>query len=67
MSMCKSDSILEGGINEVNWGNSGDDGGRGAEKGKYYELNGGKGVDTEKIPVALKNKRTHGDTPCKKA
>lgn len=41
--------------------------GQGADKGKYYELNGGKGVDTEKIPVALKNKRTHGDTPCKKA
>ena len=29
-------------------------GARGADKGKYYELNGGKGVDTEKIPVALK-------------
>ncbi|APT41061.1 hypothetical protein [Klebsiella phage vB_Kpn_IME260] len=48
-------------------GQFGDDGGKGADKGKYYELNGGKGVDTEKIPVALKNKRTHGDTPCKKA
>lgn len=31
VSMCKSDSILEGGINGVNWGNSGM---MGAEGGK---------------------------------